>query len=288
MGWWCWVEHKLGSVSLFIMFYVFMFLFFRRFGDRHRKLMQLASAYDNLSAKQCHGKPLPCSLNNTAICTPQEDADAIYRLGNYEYAYKSVIAFSLVLVLADGDDEYSYRWRMAENSTLYSALTMGAWFIELQDHINGKIDGSNNVKYFHKWVNKVQFWNFDWTGMMELVLRTMDLSLLFSVSSRSTKYVFFFFRAPWEKIPILTREECIANVARDGYRSRFWTLEKEENLVLILLLVILYPSPSQRPATRNIYTARYARHGSLGWIWEVFEWDYPRGFGWDVCAGLSK
>lgn len=138
------------SKSLHYVLCFYVSFFFRRFGDRYRKLMQLASAYDNLSAKQCHGKPLPCSLNNTAICTPQEDADAIYRLGNYEYAYKSVIAFSLVLVVADGDDEYSYRWRMAENSTFYSALTMGAWFIELQDHINGKIDGSNNVKYFHK------------------------------------------------------------------------------------------------------------------------------------------
>lgn len=188
MGWWCWVEHKLGSVSLFIMFYVF-----RRFGDRHRKLMQLASAYDNLSAKQCHGKPLPCSLNNTAICTPQEDADAIYRLGNYEYAYKSVIAFSLVLVLADGDDEYSYRWRIAENSTLYSALTMGAWFIELQDHINGKIDGSNNVKYFHKWVYKVlilRFWlnrydgiSFAHDGSISPVLGVLQID----------KVCFFFF-----------------------------------------------------------------------------------------------
>lgn len=51
---------------------------------------------------------------------------------------------------ADGDDDN--RWRMAENSTLYSALTMGAWFRELQGHMNGKIDGSNNVEYFHKWV----------------------------------------------------------------------------------------------------------------------------------------
>lgn len=113
------------------------------------------SPYDNLSAKQCHGKPLPCSLNNTAICTSQEDADAIYRLGNYEYAYKSVQWFSFFLsllevrwVMADGDDDN--RWRMAENSTLYSALTMGAWFRELQGHMNGKIDGSNHVKYFHK------------------------------------------------------------------------------------------------------------------------------------------
>ncbi|KJE05011.1 acid phosphatase [Cryptococcus gattii NT-10] len=77
--------------------------------------------YDNLSAKQCHGKPLPCSLNDTAICTSQEDADAIYRLGNYEYAY--------------------------------NALTMGAWFRELQGHMNGKIDGSNNVKYFHNFAH---------------------------------------------------------------------------------------------------------------------------------------
>ncbi|WVQ82669.1 hypothetical protein IAT38_004801 [Cryptococcus sp. DSM 104549] len=88
--------------------------------------------YDNLSAKQCHGKALPCSLNNTAICTSQDDANAIYRLGNYEYAYK---------------------WRMAENSTLYSALTMGPWFKELQGHIKGKIDGSNAVKYFHNFAH---------------------------------------------------------------------------------------------------------------------------------------
>lgn len=51
-------------------------------------------------------------------------------------------------VMADGDDDN--RWRMAEISTLYSALTMGAWFRELQGHMNGKIDGSNHVKYFHK------------------------------------------------------------------------------------------------------------------------------------------
>nr|XP_018267388.1 acid phosphatase [Kwoniella dejecticola CBS 10117]OBR89546.1 acid phosphatase [Kwoniella dejecticola CBS 10117] len=88
--------------------------------------------YDNMSAKQCHGKPLPCSVNNTAICVPQEDANTIYRLGNYEYAY---------------------RWRMAENSTLYSALTMGPWFIELQDHFKGKMDGSNPVKYAHNFAH---------------------------------------------------------------------------------------------------------------------------------------
>ncbi|WWC99904.1 hypothetical protein V866_006813 [Kwoniella sp. B9012] len=88
--------------------------------------------YDNLSAKQCHGKPLPCSTNNTAICIQQEGANTIYRLGNYEYAY---------------------RWRMHENSTYYSAITMGAWFVELQDHFKGKMDGSNPVKYFHNFAH---------------------------------------------------------------------------------------------------------------------------------------
>lgn len=39
--------------------------------------------YDNLSAKQCHQKSLPCSTNNSAICVTQSEADEVYRLGNY-------------------------------------------------------------------------------------------------------------------------------------------------------------------------------------------------------------
>ena len=47
-----------------------------------------SSPYDNFSAKQCHQKPLPCSVNNTALCISQADANEVYRLGNYEYAYR--------------------------------------------------------------------------------------------------------------------------------------------------------------------------------------------------------
>ncbi len=39
--------------------------------------------YDNFSAKQCHQKSLPCSVNDTTICVRQEDANMVYRLGNY-------------------------------------------------------------------------------------------------------------------------------------------------------------------------------------------------------------
>lgn len=84
-------------------------------------------AYDNLSAKQCHQLLLPCSLNSTA-CVSQEDANAIYRLGHYEYAY---------------------RWRGASNSTLYSALKMGAWFTELRAHMRDAVEGSE-LRYLHK------------------------------------------------------------------------------------------------------------------------------------------
>ncbi|KNX49838.2 hypothetical protein CNBG_9523 [Cryptococcus deuterogattii R265] len=136
--------------------------------------------YDNLSAKQCHGKPLPCSLNNTAICTSQEDADAIYRLGNYEYAYK---------------------WRMAENSTLYSALTMGGWFRELQGHMNGKIDGSNHVKYFHNFAHDgsvspvlgvLQIDQPMWPGMgTEIVFELWKKNTSSSSSSSSSSEAYF-------------------------------------------------------------------------------------------------
>lgn len=43
--------------------------------------------YDNLSARQCHAKPLPCSFNDPAKCVTQEQADTVYRLGQYEYSF---------------------------------------------------------------------------------------------------------------------------------------------------------------------------------------------------------
>ena len=96
------------------------------------------SPYDNLSAKQCHQKALPCSVNDTSICITQSDANSIYRLGNYEYAY---------------------RYRMAPNSTLYSALKMGAFMKELHGHIQDKIAGTRTVKYQHKWVARTRGWD---------------------------------------------------------------------------------------------------------------------------------
>ncbi|PMD53506.1 histidine acid phosphatase [Hyaloscypha bicolor E] len=87
--------------------------------------------YDNLSARQCHGKPLPCKLVNgvnSTTCVDQSIADEVYRLGNYEYSY------------IYRDDPRS----LAASSTAY-----GVWIGELTTHIRNFINGTSNVVYRH-------------------------------------------------------------------------------------------------------------------------------------------
>jgi len=85
--------------------------------------------YDNLSAKQCHGYPLPCNVNSTGeLCIDQETANSVYRLGNWEYAYN---------------------FRLAQNSTLYSGTHMGAYLNEVKANLEGKVNGTNKDIYRH-------------------------------------------------------------------------------------------------------------------------------------------
>lgn len=41
--------------------------------------------FDNLSARLCHEKPLPCSADDPEKCVTQAMANAVFRLGEYEY-----------------------------------------------------------------------------------------------------------------------------------------------------------------------------------------------------------
>lgn len=90
--------------------------------------------YDNLSARQCHGKPLPCRLvnatgpdgsvglaNDTSDCVTQDMADEVYRLGNWEYSqiYRDAGAASLAA----------------------SAASLGVWVAELAAHLRGAVQG---------------------------------------------------------------------------------------------------------------------------------------------------
>jgi 2-phosphoxylose phosphatase len=88
--------------------------------------------YDNLSARQCHNKPLPCKLvdgANSTTCVTQEMADAVYRLGHWEY---------------------SQIYRDAPASFPASSASYGVWAAELVAHIRDFINGnSKDVIYFH-------------------------------------------------------------------------------------------------------------------------------------------
>lgn len=98
--------------------------------------------YDNLSARQCHDKPLPCRLvnvttptggtalaNDTSDCVTQELADEVYRLGHWEYShiYRDAGPASLVA----------------------SAASLGVWFAELAAHLRGAVAGGSDTLWFH-------------------------------------------------------------------------------------------------------------------------------------------
>lgn len=83
--------------------------------------------YDNLSARQCHGKPLPCNAT-TGDCITQEQANEVYRLGQWEY---------------------SQIYRDAEDSLAASVGTYGVWVAELAANLRSVVQGEGDVIYRH-------------------------------------------------------------------------------------------------------------------------------------------
>jgi hypothetical protein len=84
--------------------------------------------YDNLSSRQCHAKPLPCSINDTTSCVSQEQANTVYRLGQYEY---------------------SFIYRDSPQSLLASVGSYGVFLAELAQNIRDRISGTSPVIYRH-------------------------------------------------------------------------------------------------------------------------------------------
>jgi 2-phosphoxylose phosphatase len=82
--------------------------------------------YDNLSARQCHAKPLPCRLGehgaNTGACVTPALADAVYRLGQWEYSQ----------IYRDG----------GASTLAASATTFGVWIAELAMHLREVVEGA--------------------------------------------------------------------------------------------------------------------------------------------------
>ena len=87
--------------------------------------MSLDHYFDNLSARLCHAKPLPCNASNPSFCVTQAMADEVFRLGLYEY---------------------SYLYRDAGTRTLdYSAGSYGIWVAELAQNLRHAMDATNST-----------------------------------------------------------------------------------------------------------------------------------------------
>ncbi|KAG6018468.1 hypothetical protein E4U43_004594 [Claviceps pusilla] len=87
--------------------------------------------YDNLSARQCHDRPLPCKLNhgqNSTSCVTQNLANFVYRIGNWEY---------------------SHIYRDHPSSLSASSLSFGVWIGELTNHLRDVMNRQSKILYFH-------------------------------------------------------------------------------------------------------------------------------------------
>ncbi|KAM0786209.1 hypothetical protein ACM66B_007013 [Microbotryomycetes sp. NB124-2] len=84
--------------------------------------------FDNLSSKRCHSKPLPCSTNSTSQCASETDANLVFRLGQWMYAY---------------------RFRGSQQATTYATLRHAAWVMELRSHLEKKMNGQDSMLYRH-------------------------------------------------------------------------------------------------------------------------------------------
>jgi len=84
--------------------------------------------YDNLSARQCHAKPLPCNITNPALCVSQAQADTVYRLGQYEY---------------------SFIYRDSPLSLQAAAASYGVYMAELVQNMRSALARQNPVLYRH-------------------------------------------------------------------------------------------------------------------------------------------
>ena len=107
--------------------------------------------YDNLSARQCHAKPLPCKVVNginSTTCITQASADEVYRLGHYEY---------------------SYIYRDNSRSLAASAASLGVWIAEMAAHIREFIDGKSTIIYRH---------NVAHDGTMSRLLSILQLDVM--------------------------------------------------------------------------------------------------------------
>ncbi|KAK5635055.1 hypothetical protein RRF57_010767 [Xylaria bambusicola] len=111
--------------------------------------------FDNLSARQCHAKPLPCKLGtgekstSSSPCVDQTLADTVYRLGQWEY---------------------SRIYRDAPTSLAASVASYGVWIAELAAHLRAVISGD--------WKSPLYLHNVAHDGSVSRVLSILQIDVM--------------------------------------------------------------------------------------------------------------
>lgn len=84
--------------------------------------------FDNLAHRKCHGLPLPCKIGEPEKCISEEQAEQVFRLGDYEY---------------------SFQHRLASQLTYYLVARYGVFLQKLQQHLQEAMAHSSKVIYRH-------------------------------------------------------------------------------------------------------------------------------------------
>jgi 2-phosphoxylose phosphatase len=79
---------------------------------------------DNFQGRLCNGYALPCNVNNTADCVTTEQADEVFRAGDWEW---------------------NYYWRNNANVTRYIQLVEGPFIGEIVSHLEAVLNGSSHL-----------------------------------------------------------------------------------------------------------------------------------------------
>ncbi|PYH49352.1 histidine acid phosphatase [Aspergillus saccharolyticus JOP 1030-1] len=87
---------------------------------------------DNFQARLCNGYSLPCSLKDESRCATQQQADEVFRAGDWEW---------------------NYWWRHNANATRYIQLVEGLFIGEVVQHLEAVAKGTSTLVYSHSFVH---------------------------------------------------------------------------------------------------------------------------------------
>ncbi|KAL8744360.1 MAG: hypothetical protein Q9190_003393 [Brigantiaea leucoxantha] len=112
--------------------------------------------FDNLSARLCHAKPLPCNASNPSLCVTQAMADEVFRLGQYEY---------------------SYLYRDAGARTLeYSVGSYGIWVAELTQNLRDAMHAADSTSTGNRTGSGIRYrYNIAHDGSVSHILSILQI-----------------------------------------------------------------------------------------------------------------